>query len=165
MTKAVLGIAVTTKFTLKGYFPAQIPTTSWLPFALRDTWKVGLHPNRISMSNRDRQFAFSFYRFPFTNNTLRILHNEFSATIYDMPEDGRFRWYANFRSCKTDYFHSVCEFLCKSQFYLEDLFPFCKQRTENLNKVLKGSPLSGKSESCYDSLFLSKQEISVESES
>lgn len=152
MTKAVLGIAVTTKFTLKGYFSAQIPTTSWLPFTLRDTWKVGLHPNRISMSNLFGCTAIDNLTSRFTDFLLRTILYAFSIMNFlqlfmNMPEDGRFRWYADLRSCKTDYFHSVCEFLCKSQFYLEDLFPFCKQRTENLNKVLKGSPLSGKSES------------------
>lgn len=35
----------------------------------------------------------------------------------------------------------------------------------NLIKIHTGAPLSGKSESCYDSLFLSKQEMSAESES
>jgi hypothetical protein len=35
----------------------------------------------------------------------------------------------------------------------------------NLIKIHKGAPLSGKSESCYDSLFLSEQEMPAESES
>ena len=35
----------------------------------------------------------------------------------------------------------------------------------NLIKIHTGAPLSGKSESCYDSLFLNKQEMSAESES